>query len=229
MGGSQGPDQLVPYLTGTSGFFTVSWRMKYNGYLAPVGFFAEFASSARPAAGGGGAPPSTPAPAADASVGTRAVSAGTLSALQAALADPSVGSVAITAQRLELAGAELPLPAFSAGRRSLTLRGACAEPPCTLDARSLSRHFTVPAGTTLVLDRVRLSRGAGRLGGAALVLPGGTLRAVNAEISDSASVGTGGCVCAVGPGATVEGFSSAWAPPKKHLFSRLEPAVTCCI
>lgn len=214
-----GPSQEPPFLQSSTGFFTVTWRVKYNGYVSPVGFYAAFASTrgALPAAQhaaliSAAAAASSMAAVASAGVATGTASAGVAAEIRAAVADPAVGTVRVTAQSLPLLGREIVV---SGRGRVVSVAGACADPPCTLDAGSLSRHFRVTGGATLVLEGMRLVGGAARMGGSVLVEAGCTLRAQRSEIADSASVGAGGCVAAAA--ATVEVDASAHACRRPRL------------
>lgn len=198
---------LPELLQSTTGFFTVSWRIKYNAYVAPVGFRADFATRA---AGAGLSPASIAPTTTQQQWGAAAVSAATLTDIQSALADPSVGTIRLTAQSVALSGSHLLL---SGPGRAVTLTGACAAPPCTLDARALSRHFRVSRGATLRLQRLRLVGGAARLGGSALVEAGSAFVATDCEFAHSTSVGAGGCVC--GAAATLDFQSSAHIPASR--------------
>lgn len=185
--------------------------------LNTVPFSASFTSAPAPAPGPAPASasqsPSATSPQSSSAAGSAAVTTvATAEALALAVADPSVGTVRLSsgltlrsgplrvARMLTVEGPEPPCPSGPA------VRGLCA-----LDARWLSRHFTVERGGALTLRRVALL--AGRSVGAAgcvFVGPGGSFSASGAAFLSCLSVGAGGAVLAAGDRARADVSASAF-------------------
>lgn len=123
--------------------------------------------------------------------------------LAQAVADPNVGSIIIRSH-IFLNG--IPLIVAGSGR-NVTLSGdtaSCGQPPaslslpaaspaCVLDARGLSRHFTVEAGARLALSSVALVNGFALQGGSVLAI-GGVVSAQRSVFAHSRATGDGGAI-----------------------------------
>lgn len=150
--------------------------------------------------------PTPPPPAGGGAPGQiRTVTAATGAQLAAFAADPSVGTIVLSSGIvLDRAALRVTRPLAIEGPSAACPSGPTLRGLCALDARWLSRHFSIVSGGALTLRNVGLlaGRNAGA-GGCVFVSAGASLTAVGVNFASCISVGAGGAILAAGDGASV--------------------------